>query len=64
MKYLLLIKKMKTKNTYEIKDNTDTKNAFNGNNVLEAINEYLTYFDNRGIDTIKSVTLFHYGSNE
>ena len=55
---------MKTKNTYEIKDNTDTKNAFNGNNVLEAINEYLTYFDNRGIDTIKSVTLFHYGNSK
>ena len=51
-------------NLYGTDNYQDTKNAFNGNNVLEAINEYLTYFDNRGIDTIKSVTLFHYGNNE
>tara|TARA_X000000368_G_C22712128_1_gene571510 strand:- start:247 stop:405 length:159 start_codon:yes stop_codon:yes gene_type:complete len=50
------------KNTYEIKDNTDTINAFKGHNVLEAINNYLAYFDNRGVNTIKSVILFHYGS--
>ena len=54
---------LKTKNTYQIKDHTDTKNAFNGNNVLEAIDEYLKYFDDRGLDSIKSVTLFISGTS-
>ncbi len=50
------------KNTYEIKDNTNTINAFRGNNILEAIDEYLAYFNDRKVETIKSVTLFHYGN--
>tara|TARA_R100001086_G_scaffold204852_1_gene120746 strand:- start:3413 stop:3607 length:195 start_codon:yes stop_codon:yes gene_type:complete len=58
----IIERKSKMKNTYEIKDNTNTINAFRGNNILEAIDEYLAYFNDRKVETIKSVTLFHYGN--